>query len=161
MYSAGALSSAACRSQREGDAAGAWDAEWVRAYSRYEQARRARDEAEHERLFGGYAQRAQRARRGDPLGYYKLMGLEPGCTTQEVQARPLMGTSQPPIDLGVVGALSNTTPTACMLCLSPGSAGKVGAICYPQGRVNHVARMDTTSCALAGGLSRPGHEVAP
>ena len=83
------------RSQREGDAAGGWDAEWVRAYSRYEEARRAREEEEHERLFGGYAQRAQRARRGDPLGYYELMGLEPGCTTQEVQARLLTCFSSP------------------------------------------------------------------
>lgn len=71
--------------------AGSWDAEWVHAYSEYEEQRRRMDEREHAEFFGRYSRARTAAgasgRSGDPLGYYKLMGLAPGCTKQEIQVR--------------------------------------------------------------------------
>ncbi|KAK9906709.1 hypothetical protein WJX75_006533 [Coccomyxa subellipsoidea] len=67
----------------EGNMAGAWDAEWVHVYSQYEEHRRRMDEQENAEFFSG-SSRTGSAR--DPLGYYQLMGLEPGCSKQEIQA---------------------------------------------------------------------------
>ncbi len=72
-------------SQQAGDAAGGWDAEWVRGYSQYEERQRMRDERDNAR-FAARGQGASAGRRGDPLGYYETLGLEPGCSKQEVQA---------------------------------------------------------------------------
>ena len=63
-----------------------WDAEWVHAYSQYEERRRRMDEQEHAEFFGSSAGYSGSAR--DPLGYYQLMGLEPSCSKQEIQVRP-------------------------------------------------------------------------
>ncbi len=70
-----------CR-DAEGNRAGAWDAEWVHAYSRYEEERRRMDEQENAEWFGSSAQQGSA---GDRLGYYQLMGLEAGCSKQEIQ----------------------------------------------------------------------------
>ncbi|CAL8462316.1 g1849 [Coccomyxa elongata] len=72
------------RRDAEGNTTGAWDAEWVHMYTQYEEQRRRMDERENAQFFGGGYSGQGSAR--DPLGYYQLMGLEPGCSKQEIQA---------------------------------------------------------------------------
>lgn len=82
-----------CR-DAEGNTTGAWDAEWVHMYTQYEEQRRRMDERENAQFFGGAYSGQGSAR--DPLGYYQLMGLEPGCSKQEIQVCPAWRLSSAP-----------------------------------------------------------------
>lgn len=110
-----------CR-DAEGNMAGAWDAEWVHVYSQYEEHRRRMDEQENAEFFSG-SSRTGSAR--DPLGYYQLMGLEPGCSKQEIQVRPApFCCSQ---------LLSVLLQISCLLLSQLNVASKIGADMQPEG----------------------------
>ena len=74
------------RRDEAANAAGSWDADFVGAYGR---AQRRRLEDEYAGAggwgFGGFG--APSASGRDPKGYYAVLGVDPGCSTSELQAR--------------------------------------------------------------------------
>lgn len=75
-----------CTREEAANAAGSWDAEFVGAYGRA-QRRRLEDEDARDGGwgFGGFG--APSASGRDPRGYYAVLGVDPGCTTSELQVR--------------------------------------------------------------------------
>ncbi|CAL5227592.1 g10591 [Coccomyxa viridis] len=63
-----------------------WDAEWVHAYSQYEEQQRQQDQREHSDFFGQSAGYGRSFNRSDPMGYYGALGVEPGASKQGIQA---------------------------------------------------------------------------
>lgn len=77
-----------CYRYAEQNTAAGWDAEWVHAYSQYEEQQRQQDERDHSEFFGQSAGFSRSFNRSDPLGYYNILGLEPGASKQEIQVAP-------------------------------------------------------------------------
>ncbi|KAK9807034.1 hypothetical protein WJX72_011376 [[Myrmecia] bisecta] len=71
------------QSRFEAAAEDPWDAEWIHAYSRYEEYQRFQDEQES---YSYASQAGGRIDHDDPRGYYKALGVDPKCTKQEIQA---------------------------------------------------------------------------
>ena len=76
--------SACCRYAEQNTTAG-WDAEWVHAYSQYEEQRRQQEDRDNTGFFGQKPEYGRRFNRSDPLGYYEALGVEPGASKQEIQ----------------------------------------------------------------------------
>jgi hypothetical protein len=79
-----------CRFAEQNTTAG-WDAEWVHAYSHYEEQQRQEEQRESSGFFGQRASSySRRFSRSDPLGYYEALGVEPGASKQEIQVLPIV-----------------------------------------------------------------------
>lgn len=90
--------------QSGGTPSSAWDEEWVTAYSRHAYYEEQRQQRENERQYQYQQQQRQQQRqqaswggfnrgkwRGqenprDPQGYYHILGVQPGCSLEELQA---------------------------------------------------------------------------
>ncbi len=73
------------RRDEAANAAGSWDAEFVGAYGRPRRRRLEDDEWGGGWGFGGFG--APSASGRDARGYYGVLGVDPGCSTSEIQAR--------------------------------------------------------------------------
>ena len=73
------------RRDEAANAAGSWDAEFVGAYGRPRRRRLEDDEWGGGWGFGGFG--APGASGRDARGYYGVLGVDPGCSTSEIQAR--------------------------------------------------------------------------
>lgn len=73
-----------CRYAEQNRSAG-WDAEWVHAYSQYEEQQRQQEDRENSDFFAGSAGYGRTFNRSDPMGFYKVLGVEPGASKQEIQ----------------------------------------------------------------------------
>ncbi|CAK0753060.1 hypothetical protein CVIRNUC_002192 [Coccomyxa viridis] len=70
----------------EQNTAAGWDAEWVHAYSQYEEEQRQQAEREHASYFKSSSGYSRGFNRADPLGFYEALGVEPGASKEEIQA---------------------------------------------------------------------------
>ena len=81
-----------CRYAEQNTAAG-WDAEWVHAYSQYEEEQRQQAEREHANFFKSSSGYSRSFNRADPLGHYQALGVEPGASKEEIQVRTASATA--------------------------------------------------------------------
>ena len=81
-----------CRYAEQNTAAG-WDAEWVHAYSQYEEEQRQQAEREHASYFKSSSGYSWGFNRADPMGYYEALGVEPGASKEEIQVRTASATA--------------------------------------------------------------------